>query len=334
MRLGAVCAHRTLAIVALSILIAIVVSLVALWLAFRFRAETRDRRAAQDRRAPCVMGLAVAAMHYTGMAAATFMPGRWRRGRRRTPSASPSLGIVGITLVTFVVLVPRSLMSIVDRRFSAQSLRAAKPARRATDRSSIAASPASIRARPTGACSIATTRSRACLATRPAKCASREAVMTDALQQTRASAKRSSRSSRRATDADRLRRAGQPARRRDDLGARSTRRCSTSRRDDAAVIEGTHHRHHRAQAGRAGARQRARGGRSGQPRQERVPGQHEPRDPDADERRHRHDRARARHGPDARAARVPRDGARSSADSLLGAASTTSWTSRRSKRAS
>ena len=43
------------------------------------------------------------------------------------------------------------------------------------------------------------------------------------------------------------------------------------------------------------------GGR-GQPRQERVPGQHEPRDPDADERRPRHGRARARRAAAAGAA--------------------------------
>ena len=49
-------------------------------------------------------------------------------------------------------------------------------------------------------------------------------------------------------------------------------------------------------------------GRRRQPREERVPGQHEPRDPHADERRHRHDRARARHRPHRRAARVPRHG--------------------------
>ena len=45
--------------------------------------------------------------------------------------------------------------------------------------------------------------------------------------------------------------------------------------------------------GGTGAGQGAR--RGGQPGQERVPGQHEPRDPHADERHHRHDRAAARH---------------------------------------
>ena len=59
------------------------------------------------------------------------------------------------------------------------------------------------------------------------------------------------------------------------------------------------------------------GGRGGQPGQERVPGQHEPRDPHADERHPRHDRAGPRHRPDRRAARVPRDGQVARPTSLL-----------------
>ena len=47
-----------------------------------------------------------------------------------------------------------------------------------------------------------------------------------------------------------------------------------------------------------------------EPRQERVPGQHEPRDPHADERHHRAHRAAAGHAADARAARLPADGRR------------------------
>ena len=71
----------------------------------------------------------------------------------------------------------------------------------------------------------------------------------------------------------------------------------------------------------------------GQPRQERVPRQHEPRDPDADERHHRHDRARARHRAHRRAARLP--GARCRRrPTRCCRSSTTSSTSRRSNRAS
>ena len=62
-----------------------------------------------------------------------------------------------------------------------------------------------------------------------------------------------------------------------------------------------------AKGGRRAAKGQG-GGRGGQPGQERVPGQHEPRDPHADERHHRHDRAGPGHEPDPRAARVPDDG--------------------------
>ncbi len=58
-------------------------------------------------------------------------------------------------------------------------------------------------------------------------------------------------------------------------------------------------RHHRAPAG-------PRGGRGGDAGEERVPGDDEPRDPDADECRDRHDRPAARHRADAGAAGVRR----------------------------
>lgn len=50
------------AVVSLSVVIAIVVSLVAMWLAFRFRSETRDLAPLKIASA-CVMGVAVVAMH-------------------------------------------------------------------------------------------------------------------------------------------------------------------------------------------------------------------------------------------------------------------------------
>ena len=61
----------------------------------------------------------------------------------------------------------------------------------------------------------------------------------------------------------------------------------------------------------------ARGGGGGQPREERVPGQHEPRDPHADERHHRHDRARARHAARRRSSASTSAMVKSSAESLL-----------------
>lgn len=55
-------------IVALSVLIAIVASIAALWLAFNLRGWMQLLGAA------LVMGVAVCGMHYTGMAAASFVP--------------------------------------------------------------------------------------------------------------------------------------------------------------------------------------------------------------------------------------------------------------------
>ena len=72
MRMHAVM-HWSVGIVVLSVVIAVVVSLVALWLAFHFRREARALPRSSSS-APRVMGLAIVAMHYTGMAAATFVP--------------------------------------------------------------------------------------------------------------------------------------------------------------------------------------------------------------------------------------------------------------------
>ncbi len=71
----------------------------------------------------------------------------------------------------------------------------------------------------------------------------------------------------------------------------------------------------------------------GQPRQERVPGQHEPRNPHPDERRHGHDRAAAGHRAEPRAARICRAWS-SRPPSRCSRSSTTSSTSPRSRRAS
>ena len=67
-----------------------------------------------------------------------------------------------------------------------------------------------------------------------------------------------------------------------------------------------------ARAG-GGARTGEDPGREREPGQVRVPGDDEPRDPDADERRHRHDQPAARHAARRRAARVHRDDPRRAA---------------------
>jgi PAS domain S-box-containing protein len=112
--------HWNVPIIVVSVLIAIVVSLVALWLTFRFRTETRELAPLKFASA-AVMGVAVVAMHYTGMAAATFVPAELPTGGLQGTSIS-SLGIGGIVLATFGVLGFTFLTSLVDRRLSAQGL--------------------------------------------------------------------------------------------------------------------------------------------------------------------------------------------------------------------
>ena len=93
------------------------------------------------------------------------------------------------------------------------------------------------------------------------------------------------------------------ARRRDRRADRSVQRDAVRHpeaRSAAAAAAGRPRAHRRRAHRRAPDEQRrnwstARDTRDGgQPREERVPRQHEPRDPDADERHHRHDRPRAR----------------------------------------
>jgi two-component system sensor histidine kinase/response regulator len=114
------------AIVTLSVVIAVVVALVAMWLAFRFRSETREIAPLKIASAG-VMGVAVVSMHYTGMAAATFVPSSAPVDLSGSVAIS-SLGLTGIMLVTLAVLVFSSLTSVLDRRVSAQtkSLRASE----------------------------------------------------------------------------------------------------------------------------------------------------------------------------------------------------------------
>ena len=118
MRLPAMC-EWNYGIVALSVVIAVVVSLVALVLAFKFRSETRAL-APLKLASAAVMGVAVAAMHYTGMAAATFVPAPPPVDLADAVNVS-SLGLAGIAVITFMILGLAIVTSLVDRRFSAQA---------------------------------------------------------------------------------------------------------------------------------------------------------------------------------------------------------------------
>jgi len=120
MRLAAVTRFVPLLVV-LSIGLAIVFSGAALLLAFDLREETKGTVLRKIGSA-LVMGTAVAAMHYTGMAAARFVPSTAAPNLSHTVSIS-ALGNNGIVIVTFLILGAAILTSSVDRQTQAKILR-------------------------------------------------------------------------------------------------------------------------------------------------------------------------------------------------------------------
>jgi PAS domain S-box-containing protein len=117
MRSTAMCHYDSLLVV-LSVVVAIGMSLVALWLSFHLREHAKTTWLKKCASA-VVMGAAVAAMHYTGMAAASFTPSMMAPDLSHAVQVSP-LGIAGISSVTLLVLGLVSVTSLVDRRFSDQ----------------------------------------------------------------------------------------------------------------------------------------------------------------------------------------------------------------------
>jgi len=105
--------HYAPALVLLSGILAIGCSLLALWLTFRFREETRSWRWRKAASA-LLMAAAISGMHYTAMAAASFTPAAVAPDLSHAVSIS-FLGSVGIALVTLMVLVAALLTSLVDR---------------------------------------------------------------------------------------------------------------------------------------------------------------------------------------------------------------------------
>ena len=103
-------------LVTFSILFAILFSLIALLMAFDLREETKwtvPRRLGSA----TVMGLAVSAMHYTGMAAASFIPAS-PPDLFHAVSISP-VANNGIAIVTLIVIMAAMVTSSVDRRAAA-----------------------------------------------------------------------------------------------------------------------------------------------------------------------------------------------------------------------
>ncbi len=120
MRLPAMC-HFSKLIVAVSVALAVVISFVALLLTFHFRGETTSG-GWRKMLSAAVMGAAIPVMHYTGMAAVSYTASPTDQGDLSHALNISTLGITGIVVVTFVILIVTLLTSRADRRFAAQAL--------------------------------------------------------------------------------------------------------------------------------------------------------------------------------------------------------------------
>jgi PAS domain S-box-containing protein len=98
--------------VALSVFIAIVASIAALWLAFRTAVVWQKIPAA------IVMGAAISGMHYTGMAAAMFAAHASTSHAHGAASLAQTDLAFAIAGITFVILILALVASIFDRKFA------------------------------------------------------------------------------------------------------------------------------------------------------------------------------------------------------------------------
>jgi len=120
MRLPAMCAYKP-GVVALSIVLAIVISFVALVLTFSIREQTTSF---SWRKTACaiVMGLAIPIMHYVGMAAVSFTPMAMSDQDLTHAIGITSVGVTGIVLVAAFLLGFVLVSAIVDRKLSLQTM--------------------------------------------------------------------------------------------------------------------------------------------------------------------------------------------------------------------
>ena len=121
MRMRAHCRFN-LFLVAISVVLAITFSYSALRIVFHFRHSTGE--ALRKIGSAVFMGFAICSMHYTGMAAATFIASETEPDMAHSVTVS-ALGITGIIITTLLTLSLAMVSSLVDRRFEAQTHRLA-----------------------------------------------------------------------------------------------------------------------------------------------------------------------------------------------------------------
>ncbi len=120
MQIDAITVYNPL-LVAVSVVIAIAVSMVALWLAFQLRNINTGVGKWRKIGSAIVMGAAVPSMHYTGMAAASFIPINSKETFHATVDSLILASFIGIA--TLIILGLALLTAFFDRRISAEVLK-------------------------------------------------------------------------------------------------------------------------------------------------------------------------------------------------------------------
>ena len=120
MRMTAMCVYSGW-VVALSILLGIVISFVAIRLTFAAR-EQGSPWAWRKSGNAILMGLAIPVVHYVGMAAVTFVSAPLQNSELKHAIDISDLGLAGIVLGTLLILLLVFVTAAIDRRFSLHAL--------------------------------------------------------------------------------------------------------------------------------------------------------------------------------------------------------------------
>ena len=106
--------------VVLSILIAVVASLAALWLAFQFRSDRTRRGTLLKLGSAVIMGIAISGMHYTAMSAAHFTAGSAIQHGGAQLLATGQLGAV-VAVSAILIIVLALIGAVIDRNLEARA---------------------------------------------------------------------------------------------------------------------------------------------------------------------------------------------------------------------
>ena len=117
---GPMMCHYSSGLVTLSVVVAVGLSCLALWLMFYFR-QANMRARWLKLTAAIVMGSGIACMHYTAMSAASFTPANTPPDTFWAVSVS-QLAVAGIVAATMLVLIGASLTSWLDRRLALERI--------------------------------------------------------------------------------------------------------------------------------------------------------------------------------------------------------------------